>query len=105
VVLSGTLSDGTAGLSAIRRQGGTAVVQDPADALYAGMPTHALESVGADHVVPATEIGALLGRLATEEIAAAAAPDDDMRKEVALMEQDDRVMEDARRPSVAVALS
>src|SRR5262245_22796388 len=50
VILSGSLSDGTAGLQAIRSRGGLAIVQDPGDALYAGMPTHAIDYVGADHV-------------------------------------------------------
>lgn len=68
VVLSGTLSDGTDGLRAIRSQGGVAVVQDPADALYPGMPHSAIEAVGADHVVPAAEIGPLVTRLAEEAV-------------------------------------
>src|SRR5262245_41743540 len=68
VILSGGLSDGTAGLLAIRRRGGIAIVQDPADALYDGMPLNALEYVGADHVVPAVEIGPLLNRLVKEEM-------------------------------------
>jgi two-component system chemotaxis response regulator CheB len=87
VVLSGMLNDGTVGLSAIRRQGGIAVVQDPADALYEGMPASALENVGADHVVPARELGPLLGRLVGEDAAAPeSAPDELMAKEVALLE-------------------
>jgi two-component system chemotaxis response regulator CheB len=101
VVLSGMLNDGTAGLAAIRRQGGTAVVQDPQDALYEGMPVSALENVGVDHVVPAAAIGPLLAELAGQVVGGAPSADDDMRKEVALMEADDRVMEGAHvgRPS------
>jgi two-component system, chemotaxis family, protein-glutamate methylesterase/glutaminase len=60
VILSGTLDDGAAGLAAIKSHGGIAVVQDPADALYSGMPLSALERVTADHVVPASALGALL---------------------------------------------
>lgn len=63
VILSGTLDDGTAGLIAIKQCGGLAVVQDPADALYPGMPQSAIENAEVDHVAPITEIGALLGRL------------------------------------------
>lgn len=63
VVLSGTLDDGTAGLIAIKQCGGLAVVQDPADALYPGMPQSAIENVAVDHVVPMAGMAALLDRL------------------------------------------
>jgi two-component system chemotaxis response regulator CheB len=101
VVLSGTLSDGTAGLSAVRRQGGVAIVQEPSDALYGGMPTSALDSVGADFVVPAAKIGPLLATLAREDGPAdEPTPDETLRKEVALMEGDhDPVRNHPGRPS------
>jgi two-component system, chemotaxis family, protein-glutamate methylesterase/glutaminase len=57
MVLSGALDDGTAGLVASRARGGLAVVQDPADALYSGMPVNALHHVAVDHVLPATAMG------------------------------------------------
>ncbi len=58
VVLSGNLDDGTTGLIEIKRQGGIAMVQDPADAPYAGMPASALQEVpGIDYVLPAAAIG------------------------------------------------
>jgi two-component system, chemotaxis family, protein-glutamate methylesterase/glutaminase len=66
VVLSGALDDGSAGLAAVKARGGLAVVQDPADALYAGMPGNALRQVAVDHVLPAAALGGLLARLATE---------------------------------------
>ncbi len=66
VILSGMLDDGTAGLIAIKQCGGTAVVQDPADALYRGMPTSAVENAEVDHVVPLADLGALLTRLVRE---------------------------------------
>lgn len=66
VILSGTLDDGTVGLQAIKSAGGLAVVQDPEQAAYRGMPTSAVEHVEVDHVVPAGEMGALLTRLTRE---------------------------------------
>jgi two-component system chemotaxis response regulator CheB len=66
VVLSGALDDGTAGLWAIKLRGGTAVVQDPADAMHRSMPLSALDNVDVDHKLPVAEIGPLLGRLARE---------------------------------------
>jgi two-component system chemotaxis response regulator CheB len=56
VVLSGTRDDGAAGLAAIKSEGGVAIVQDPDDALYAGMPANALAHVSVDAVVPLTQI-------------------------------------------------
>jgi two-component system, chemotaxis family, protein-glutamate methylesterase/glutaminase len=66
VVLTGMLDDGTAGLKAIRRCSGLAVVQDPADADWPDMPRSALAHAGADHVLPLAGIGGLLARLARE---------------------------------------
>lgn len=74
VILSGVLDDGVAGLAAIRARGGAVVVQDPADALYSGMPDNALRHVGADHVLPAGELGPVLAELAREPLASTAAP-------------------------------
>jgi two-component system chemotaxis response regulator CheB len=56
VVLSGTRDDGAAGLATIKASGGAAVVQDPEEAMYAGMPANALAHVAVDAVVPAALI-------------------------------------------------
>lgn len=66
VVLTGNLDDGTAGLAAIKRRGGVAIVQDPGEADYSGMPRSAIENVEIDHVLPLHEIGPLLARLSRE---------------------------------------
>jgi two-component system chemotaxis response regulator CheB len=52
VILSGTRDDGAAGLALIKACGGAAVVQDPKEAVYAGMPTNAIANVAVDAVVP-----------------------------------------------------
>ena len=67
VILTGALDDGTAGLMAIKGRAGVAVVQDPADALYPGMPASALEHVQVDCCLPLAEIGAALVRLANQQ--------------------------------------
>jgi two-component system chemotaxis response regulator CheB len=74
VVLSGALDDGTGGLLAIKSRGGIAVVQDPADALYPGMPGNALQHVEVDHVLPAAAMGELLARLIADSAEAPADP-------------------------------
>src|SRR5918995_987625 len=63
VILTGNLDDGTAGLWAIKQLGGTAIVQDPAEAMFPAMPTSALAHVRVDHTVPLAAIAPLLIRL------------------------------------------
>jgi two-component system, chemotaxis family, protein-glutamate methylesterase/glutaminase len=66
VVLTGSLDDGTAGLLAIKRLGGVAIVQDPDEALYPSMPFSALEHVAVDYKLPVSAIGPLLVTLTRE---------------------------------------
>jgi two-component system chemotaxis response regulator CheB len=68
VILSGALDDGTSGLWTVKHRGGLAIVQDPADAEFPSMPRNALDEVSVDHIVPASEIAALLVRVSEEEI-------------------------------------
>jgi two-component system chemotaxis response regulator CheB len=67
VILSGTLQDGATGLWWIKSFGGTAIAQDPHDALFPSMPLTALHNVEVDHVVPAAEMGGLITRLVSEK--------------------------------------
>jgi two-component system chemotaxis response regulator CheB len=66
VVLSGALSDGAAGIVAIKRCGGIAVVQDPADADHPSMPQSAIEAADVDYIKPSYAIGKLIVRLINE---------------------------------------
>jgi two-component system, chemotaxis family, protein-glutamate methylesterase/glutaminase len=74
VVLSGTRDDGTAGLAAIKSRGGTAIVQDPAEALYPGMPASALAHVAVDAVVPSDQVAETIVCVVNGKLGAAAAP-------------------------------
>jgi two-component system chemotaxis response regulator CheB len=62
VVLSGSLDDGTAGLMAVKRHGGAALVQDPEDALFDGMPLSAIENVAVDFTGSVPSLAAELVR-------------------------------------------
>jgi two-component system chemotaxis response regulator CheB len=68
VLLSGYLDDGTSGLIAIQRCGGTCVVQDPLDATYPEMPQHALNNLKPDHCVPLATMGELLNRILSQPV-------------------------------------
>lgn len=62
VVLSGTGSDGTVGLAAIKARGGLVIVQDPDDSRFDGMPRSAIQTGLVDMVLPVHDIpAALLG--------------------------------------------
>jgi two-component system chemotaxis response regulator CheB len=63
VILSGMLDDGTAGMWAIKRSGGTCVVQDPNQAEYPEMPLSIVNNMEADHVVKLEEIGPLITKI------------------------------------------
>jgi len=60
IVLSGTGSDGTQGVRAIKGEGGMAMAQNPKSTEYDGMPTSAIATGLVDYVLPAAEMPAQL---------------------------------------------
>lgn len=64
VVLTGSGRDGTDGVLAVKRAGGTVIVQDAATSEFPGMPEAAIASGAADRVLPLPAIGAALVELA-----------------------------------------
>lgn len=63
VILSGLLHDGTSGLKMIKDRGGTAIVQDPSEAVFDSMPVSAIENVPVDYVLPIQKIAEVLVQL------------------------------------------
>jgi two-component system, chemotaxis family, protein-glutamate methylesterase/glutaminase len=63
VVLTGANDDGAAGLAAVRRRGGTAIVQTPETAVQSAMPTAARAAASPQIVAPLEEIAAVLASL------------------------------------------
>lgn len=56
IVLSGTGSDGAAGLSHVKEKGGVTMAQEPNDAEFPEMPQHAISTGQVDFVLPAAEM-------------------------------------------------
>ena len=63
VILSGTASDGTLGLMAIKGEGGITFAQDAESAKYDGMPASAIAAGGVDFVLPPEAIAEELARI------------------------------------------
>jgi two-component system chemotaxis response regulator CheB len=63
VILSGSGTDGAMGVKAIKKMGGTVIVQDERTAEFPGMPLAAREAAAADFVLPLPEIAPALQTL------------------------------------------
>ena len=66
IILSGTGTDGTFGLKAIKAAGGITFVQEPSSAKYDGMPRSALASGSADFCQTPRQIGDELTRISSQ---------------------------------------
>jgi two-component system, chemotaxis family, CheB/CheR fusion protein len=64
VILSGTASDGTAGIEAVKAEGGITFAQQPDSAKFDGMPRNAIASGCVDFVLPPPLIAQELARIA-----------------------------------------
>ena len=61
IILSGSATDGTLGMKAVKGEGGVAIAQEPASAKYDGMPRSAIKTGLVDFILPVEKIpGALL---------------------------------------------
>jgi two-component system, chemotaxis family, protein-glutamate methylesterase/glutaminase len=107
VILSGVLDDGTAGMASVKRRGGATLVQDPEDALYAGMPTSAIENVGADEILSAAALAGAIVRLSREPAASelvAGPEDEELEIEAEVAEMNHDALQEPR-PGVATGFS
>lgn len=67
IILSGTGSDGTKGIQAIKECGGLVIVQDPASAKFDGMPNSAIASGYLDFIIPPSQMSKELLNYANEQ--------------------------------------
>jgi two-component system, chemotaxis family, protein-glutamate methylesterase/glutaminase len=89
VVLSGNLSDGTHGLAQVGQHGGLTLVQDPAEALFDGMPRSAIAEVRVDAVLPLAGLAAAIERFARAESLVLPVPEVRMHDRLDDVEQTD----------------
>jgi two-component system chemotaxis response regulator CheB len=86
IVLTGMLEDGASGMLAIKRSGGSCIVQSPNEAQYPDMPNAALKSIKADFVVPVAEMGNAIGKIIAKPPRKSKIPDD-VKKEAGIVER------------------
>ena len=63
VVLTGTGTDGSMGVEAIKKMGGTVIVEDAKTAEFSGMPAAAIKTGNVDFILPLAEISVALRTL------------------------------------------
>ena len=98
VILSGTLDDGTAGLAIIKTFGGIAIVQDPEEALFDGMPRSAIENVAVDHILKVADIASILNDLTHDPVEEGETVSEGIDQEADIVAQDKAALERGERP-------
>jgi two-component system chemotaxis response regulator CheB len=69
VVLSGSGKDGSLGVKAVKKMGGSVIIEDERTAEFSGMPGAAMESGCVDFALPLEEIAPALVKLVVKEAA------------------------------------
>jgi two-component system chemotaxis response regulator CheB len=76
IILTGFLSDGTSGMQAVKKSGGTTIVQDPNQAEAPDMPLSVLSNMEVDHITTLDQVGELLGSVFQSDPTATEVPSD-----------------------------
>lgn len=90
VIFSGTASDGTLGLKAIKAAGGTTFAQDPQQADHAEMPRNAIAAGCVDFVLPIESIARELLRIAQHPYLRQTPPEEEAGDEAAPKGENER---------------
>ncbi|BAS56326.1 chemotaxis protein CheB [Leptolyngbya boryana NIES-2135] len=101
VILTGTLDDGTAGLLTIKARGGIAIVQDPNEALFAGMPLSAINAVEVDEILRVRDIAKRLIELSLTPIHEQKPMTDEISHEGEWVAQEKAAIEQGERTGLA----
>jgi two-component system, chemotaxis family, protein-glutamate methylesterase/glutaminase len=87
IILTGLMQDGTSGMLAIKRCGGTCIVQDPKEAEYPDMPLSVLNAMEVDYSVPLIQMGAILEEKSRNGIYESHGIPEDIRSEAEIAER------------------
>src|SRR5215218_5542575 len=87
IILTGLLEDGTTGMIAIKKSGGTCIVQDPKEAEYADMPLSVLNNVQVDYCVPLSEMGNILAEKTKNGVPLEQRVPEDVKTEASIAER------------------
>jgi two-component system CheB/CheR fusion protein len=79
IILSGTASDGVAGMRAIKADGGITFAQEPGSAKYSGMPQSSISAGAVDFVLSPEEIARRLGSFGNHPYLTAPEPEQEAR--------------------------
>jgi two-component system chemotaxis response regulator CheB len=63
VILTGMTRDGISGMAAIKKCGGTCIVQDPNEAEYPDMPLSVLKEIEVDYSLPLAKMGTMISEV------------------------------------------
>ena len=96
IILSGTASDGTVGIKAIKAEGGLTFAQDEESAKYPGMPHSAVESGNVDIILPPDKIAKELIRIGKHPYIAFSQSSKEEKKE----KEGEKDFEDAKEDSL-----
>jgi two-component system chemotaxis response regulator CheB len=108
VVLSGARSDGSTGAAMVSAEGGTVIVQDPAEAEFPSMPAKAIANDHPDCVMPVAKIAAAITRTVrdlSERVEVRDNARDQMILETRYAALDRKAIEDADPPGQPSAFS
>ncbi|MEJ7611464.1 MAG: chemotaxis protein CheB [Ferruginibacter sp.] len=104
IILSGLLDDGTSGMWAIKRSGGTCIVQDPEEAEYPDMPLSVINNMEVDHVATLASMGGLIAASLKEKKGRKKAVPPDVISESKIAEQTAVGIDDVRKLDVVQSI-
>lgn len=87
IVLTGLMDDGASGMWAIKRSGGTCIVQDPNEAEYPDMPLSVLNRMEVDFCVSLSEMGTVLENVIQTKVVAETSIPGDVKAEAEIAEK------------------